>query len=421
MPLQDVLKYLLSLNDRAFEVIRKKEFMLAFIVLVTYLSNPLVYTMRPDTLENKLVALSILREHDFDLDEFMTFNYKNMTLCSSAVNGVCHEDYSDNRGPRYLNGRVVSFYPILTPLLTVPFYLPLHILGIEDLEAYFTAAKVASSVFVTISVLLLYLAVKNLHSEKTALFVALIYAFGTFTWSFSSQDLWQHGVAEMFLAAGLYALVKGINDERYMSYSGFFLACLVATRPVNAVIFFIVFLYVAQRGYNPAKNFLLCSLPPFILMFSYSWVYFGSLLRFGQSQNPLTGWNTPLLDGLCGQLFGSSNGIITMTPVLTFSFLGMWLSRKNKPLNYLTIAAIVMILIWSKWWAWQGVMYFGNRMLLDITPILAFFLAPAYDKISKNTPLKLLFLFAVAYSVVVQLLVLFPIFNSAEGFLLYIS
>jgi hypothetical protein len=133
-----------------------------------------------DTIPARFLPYSILTERNFDLDEFR-FLY---------VHGV----------PAYLirsGGHLVSQYPPLPAILALPFYLLPVFAGVPPESKLLTdMEKLAAATITALSVVLLYAAIRRLDGEKTALFLSVIYAFGTGSFSVSSQALWQHGPSQ---------------------------------------------------------------------------------------------------------------------------------------------------------------------------------------------------------------------------------
>src|SRR5215831_10625400 len=130
-----------------------------------------------DTIPASYLPLSLLREFDFDLDEFPFLYEGEMPWFVQRI-----------------NGRIVSGYPPWAGVMAIPVYL-LPVLGglsaqspwIHDLE------KLSATLITALSVVLLLFALRRLTNEKVAWFIALVYAFGTSSFSSSSQALWQHG------------------------------------------------------------------------------------------------------------------------------------------------------------------------------------------------------------------------------------
>ena len=88
------------------------------------------------------------------------------------------------------------------------------------------------------------------HAESllaTAVGVALTYGLATSTWSVSSQGLWQHGPAQLFMAAALYCVIRGERQGWFYAWSGLALGFMVASRQTTAVVAAALLLYVLRR------------------------------------------------------------------------------------------------------------------------------------------------------------------------------
>jgi hypothetical protein len=173
-----------------------------------------------DTIPSRFLPYSLLREGNFDLDEFR-FLY---------TQGV----------PAYLiqsGGHVVSAYPPGPAILALPFYL-LPILGRVPPQSklLIDVEKLAAAVLTALSVALMYATIRRLSDQKEALILSLIYAFGTSSLSISSQALWQHGPSQLLLAASLYCLVRGNEQPQWAAVSGLPLGMAVLCRPTDLLI-----------------------------------------------------------------------------------------------------------------------------------------------------------------------------------------
>ncbi len=198
--------------------------------LIIYLANGRTI-WSGDTLPARYLPLSILREGNFDLDEFpFLFDRDKFPY------------------PRYLrlvNGHYVSDYPVGAALLAIPFYLP-SALGhvdpqsslVEDLE------KLSAAVIVALSAVVLYFALRRLTSRSGSLLVTALYALGTSSLSESSQALWQHGASQLALTAALYCLVRGRTEAGWVAFAGFPLAFAVISRPTDVLLALPLGIYV---------------------------------------------------------------------------------------------------------------------------------------------------------------------------------
>jgi hypothetical protein len=173
---------------------------LAAASLLLYLSNG-----RPsvggDALPAELLPVSLLREGDFDYDEFAP---------------ELREGYMYAR----VNDRTISFYPVVPGLLNVP----AHWLaggGDADLVARRRElAKTTAATLTALSVGCVYLALAAVCLRwTTALLLAGFYAVGTLTWSVASNALWQHGPSLLLLSAGMACFLS--RRPFWMAAAGF--------------------------------------------------------------------------------------------------------------------------------------------------------------------------------------------------------
>ncbi|RPI15350.1 MAG: DUF2029 domain-containing protein, partial [Acidobacteriales bacterium] len=144
------------------------------------------------------------------------------------------------------NGHSYSRYPIVTPLLLSPAYLPLRLVpGIRDwpfsklivparvLEKIWASAIAAASVAALLALL------RRLTERKYALVLALIFGFATNTWSTSSQALWQHGMSQLTIILSLLFMHDFLagGNRRACALAGFVAALSFGVRPTNVLFF----------------------------------------------------------------------------------------------------------------------------------------------------------------------------------------
>ena len=329
-----------------------------------------------DTMPARYLPLSLVWELDFDLDEF-PFLYESTLPYFLTVS----------------HGHVISAYPPWAAVLALPVYLGPALLGVdptsplmEDLE------KRAAMLITAVSVVVLFFALRRITLEKTAWFIAVIYAFGTSSFSTSSQALWQHGPVQLFLALTIFCLVKGLEIHRFSAYSGFVLGCVVIFRPFNLILALPIVAYIVHKQRDQLVGFLLAGVPPLLLFMTYNTLYFGSPFTTGLGvtvgtpsaviSTQLSLFNTPLLAGIAGVLVSPGRGLLVYSPVFVFSVVGMivaWREPKYLYLRYLSVAPLLLLIIVSKWYGWWGGECYGPRLLADVTPILCFLLYPVAD------------------------------------------
>jgi hypothetical protein len=338
-----------------------------------------------DTIPASYLPLSLLREFDFDLDEFPFLYEGEMPWFVQRI-----------------NGRVVSAYPPWAGVLAIPVYL-LPVLGglsaqspwIHDLE------KLSATLITALSVVLLLCILRRLTSEKTALSIALVYAFATSSFSSSSQALWQHGPSQLFLTLTIYWLVKGLDEPRFSAYAGLALGSAIICRPSNAIMAIPVVAYVLLRQRDQFLGFCLAMLPPFLGFITYNMYYNGSPVSTGFAVGIIDPsklrnigahlFGTPLHKGLAGVLISPSRGLFIYSPILLFAVAGMiviWRDSQMALLKYLSLAPLLTILLTSKWINWWGGGSYGPRLLADITPFLCLYLYPPFERAQTRPLLK---------------------------------
>ncbi|MGH8071186.1 MAG: glycosyltransferase family 39 protein, partial [Candidatus Entotheonellia bacterium] len=330
-----------------------------------------------DTIPASYLPLSLLREFDFDLDEFPFLYEGEIPWFVQRI-----------------NGRIVSAYPPWAGLMAIPVYL-LPVLGglpsqspwIHDLE------KLSATLITALSVILVLFTLRRLTKEKIAWGIAIVYAFGTSSFSSSSQALWQHGPSQLFLTLTIYWLVRGIDEPRFSAYAGLALGSAIICRPSNAFMAIPIVAYVFLERRDQFVGFFLATLPPLLWFTAYNMHYNGSPVSTGFAVGiigPLRLWNlgahlfrTPLHEGLAGVLISPSRGLFIYSPILLLAFVGMvmvWLDSKAVLLKYLSLAPLLLILLTSKWINWWGGGSYGPRLLADITPILCLYLYPLFER-----------------------------------------
>jgi hypothetical protein len=281
-------------------------YVLFLVVILIYSLSGL--TQVGDTIPARYLPLSLLREFDFDLDEFPFLYQPQIPYFLQA-----------------LDGRIVSAYPPWAAILALPVYL-LPVLGGLTPESHLLPEleKMSATVITALSVVILFQTLRRLTHENIAWVIAVVYAVGT-----SSQALWQHGPSQLFLSLSLYALVREREGLKYAAYAGCALAMAINCRPVNILIALPVVLYMLQKRRHQYIAFLLATLPPFLMFAAYNNQYFGSPVTTGfvasavSPSSLLTALpyilSTPLREGLMGILLSPGRGLLIDSPAFVVS------------------------------------------------------------------------------------------------------
>jgi hypothetical protein len=355
------------------------------LVLGVYLLNGQAIASG-DTAPNRYLPVSILRDGSFYLDGFPFLYTPKLP-------------YSLRRfGDHY-----VSCYPVSGAVLAVPIYLPAVLRGEapespvwEDLD------KASAAVIVALSALFLYLALVRLTTLRMALLVTAAYAFGTSSLSVSSQALWQHGPSQLGIAAALYFLVRGREEERWVGVSGLPVAFAVISRPTDLLLAAPFGLYVLLYYPKQIGRLLLFALPPIAFQLWYNVTYQGS--AFWTQVPILRGehWTGRFWEGLSGLLLSPGRGLFVYSPILLFSLVPLamaWRRGGDPLLRAVGLGALLVVLLYCRWWPWWGGHTFGPRLLADLTPVLALGLYPLREGLNRSRRLKAAFGAALLWSV----------------------
>jgi hypothetical protein len=383
-------------------VTRKTRTILLFVLIfLIFISSPR-FLGTIDGSSTRVLTLSILEEGNFDLDEYIP------------------EDNTDIVGFVYINtgDHFISKYPVLTSILALPIYAGPYFAGVSfTREVVATLANITAALITTFSAIFLLFIFRKYLSEKWSIFLVVAYAFGTSSWTISSQDLWQHGTSQLFLILVVYLLLKPKKSDLIFLLTGLAIGLAVAARYLNIIFAVIFLIYILYKYREKIVATLLGLLVPLSLIAIYQSYYLNSPWHTGYScelqKTPcIEGWNSLFWDGFGGLLVSPGRGLFIFTPFLLFSVIGAWYIWKRKKenkknynllLRYLSIGVLVFILVMSKWWAWYGGVTYGPRMLVDIVPFLMLLFIPVVKNgLFRKKIILGCFILLVLFSMVVQ-------------------
>ena len=150
--------------------------------------------------------------------------------------------------------QLASLYPVVTPVLVAPLYVPaviwLNAHGWEQPQFDRMAElmeKLSASLLASVTTVLMYLVLRR-DSSSWTFPLTLAFAFGTNTWMISSQALWQHGTGELLIALALLLVIVPASPGR-TALLGAVCVCMAANRPPDALIagMLILFTVWSQR------------------------------------------------------------------------------------------------------------------------------------------------------------------------------
>jgi hypothetical protein len=381
-------------------------FLFAATSIVVYNANARPITSG-DSLPARLIPFSILLDGTLTLDRFFVGRVDPVKFASASLDERNQYFYLASR-----HGRLYSKYPVALPILITPVYAPLVLFRRDwsDSELHVASAvmeKITASLIAALSVAAMFTLLSALTDRRIALALTFAFAFGTTTWTTSSQALWQHGAGVLFMLLSLCVLV---NRTYPPAVVGIFAALAVAIRPSN-IFFWIALLVVDTWVHRSIRRAALIALPGIIvggMVAAYNVAVFGNLRGgYGLVTAPFSGAQ---INGLAGILFSPSRGLLIYSPFLIAGFIGLWITLRNSAIRRSPVYAIAAlfvvcdVLLIASWKSWWGGWSYGPRIVTEATAMLVVLSAPAAETFRTHRSARVSFVVLTAYSVAVQAL-----------------
>ncbi|AFC98967.1 hypothetical protein Mtc_0196 [Methanocella conradii HZ254] len=392
--------------------IRKHMALCLFLTLFIVFNLNMRANASVDTIPASLLPFSILQGHGLYLDEFMEY----FTSIWSPPIGFLYE-----RGGHYL-----SVYPIVIPLVLTPLYV-LPCLALKLLDVPFDLydptfrlvvmgmEKLGASLIAALSGVFIYLALRRLTKEKTAILSALIFALATNVWAINSQALWQHGMSGLLLSILIFQAVEGGQKSRgWAICMGAVSALFFFNRPSDSFLLIPIIYYIETLKDRQVLFYYCLALAITALPFlAYNLYYFGSPIGgFNRMSSMLSLGGMPM--GVLGLLVSPSRGILIFTPIILLAVPGYLKIRtiadwRLRRLLYLSgLAILAEVLLYGSFSDWHGGGCFGPRYLTCILPYAAVMISLFLDGLSGMKKAEWLAIaiitLLVAYSVFIQFL-----------------
>lgn len=361
-----------------------------------------------DTIPARLLPISILSGHGLYFDNFV---------------GFLQNKYQTIYYFQQFNNHYVSSFPIITGLIAIPFYLPFYIFlilnGVTDISSLYNITtalqKLSASSLASFSVVLFFILIRKISNNNSisAIF-ALIFAFGSQTFSISSQALWQHGTANLFMIVSQIFLIKALESNYSRKTLSYLLSLTFAilsfwSRPNFFLFWIVIFSFIFWKEKPKIISYFIFSLLGIAILAGYNLYFFNSIYGGYAVQTATFTISSPI-SNLMGILFSPARGVFFYTPLFILSFLSvLFIKRINKLpttlkiifyINYIYfILGIILNSFWGVWWGGHS---WGDRLLTDIAVSAIILLYFFYININ-NFLLKLVFYLFVIYSVFTQI------------------
>lgn len=352
-----------------------------------------------DTIAASLLPFNILQGRGLVLDKLM--EVYGPTMMASVV--------------RSRTGHAISFYPVVTPMLVTPLYLPWvishHSGSVTDIGHMAPLfEKFAASALVAAAVLAVFLLLERVTTRRIAVTLTAAFAFGTSTWSISSQALWQHGTAELLLALSLLLLAKKeLNAFRLISL-GITAGLLTANRPVDLFFSIAIAAVVLRRTGLRAWPFGMASAAIAALWIGYNTTHFHSFIGgYGdwRSAEGKPVWMTSGgTEGIFGVLF-SNRGLLVFSPFLILFFVAPRAAlTKYRGLGVFLLAFLAFLYFSARTPDWAGGYAYGPRLLTDGLPVLVLAITGPLENL-RHVAGRIFFWLSLGFSVTLQVIGVF--------------
>ena len=363
-----------------------------------------------DTLPARYLPLILWHDHTLDLDanarlvahghSLITERQKNV----DAEGKVTYFEPSAYWIAQTRQHQLASLYPVVTPLLVAPLYLPaviwLNAHGWEQPQIDRVAElmeKISASLLASVASVLMLLVLRH-ETIRWSLPLAVAFAFGTNTWMISSQALWQHGTGELLIALALLLTIARASPWR-TALLGTVCVLMAANRPPDALIGGAIMLFIVWSRRRKSLWLLAGGAVPLAALLYYNLNFIGNLAGgYALARVPLKQFFHLSWLGMAGLLISPARGLLIFTPFLIFVPVGLIQRLRTPGSRVLAIAlslgVIAQFLLYSQA-DWRAGVSWGPRWLTDPLPILVWMIAPAPLVLRSHTR-RLLMLLMVA-------------------------
>ena len=216
--------------------------------------------------------------------------------------------------------QLASLYPVVTPLLVAPLYVPaviwLNRNGWEQPQIDRVAElmeKISASLLASIASVIMYLVLRR-DGGRWSLPLAIAFAFGTNTWMISSQALWQHGTGELLIALALLLVVARGSPIR-TALLGAVCVLMAANRPPDGLIAGAIILFTFWSRRRSALWLLAGAALPLAVLLYYNLDFIGHVAGgYALGKNPNTAFFNLNWSGVAGLLVSPTRGLLVFSP-----------------------------------------------------------------------------------------------------------
>ncbi len=349
----------------------------------------------------------------------------------------------------YFQGRFYVFFAPGISIMALPFYTLGKYINLSQVATFFFI-----SIFASLTAILLYKISKEIFKFPTwlALFVPLIFAFGTTSWSYAIT-LYQHHLTTFFIVSSFYATWLYRKKTKLSSLLPLWIwlayALAISIDYPNAILMLPIMIYFAMSAFSftTIKDKFNISLRlsaiagsiVFIIIISlhafYNYANFGDWKRLSGSlidyrtiiahKISLSNPDTSAIKNLQNQkspigffteehlpssnttlLFSKDRGLFFYMPIFVLAIAGFWTIRKHINTEIAILLALVAtnVVLYSSWGDPWGGWAFGPRYLIPSMASLSIFVGLWLNSGKINIWKNIITFILFAYSCAISLL-----------------
>lgn len=244
---------------------RQQAFIAVIIILAISYLSPVLFDLivgeqtfiplpSADTLPACLLPISLLKDGDFFLDEYA---------------GWIQDNWGENPYfVRVINNHIVSAYPVVTAILSIPVYaLPVWAGWSSQPEQAFYIARISAGLLATLAMTIFYQICADRLDAPRSVLLTLALGLGSGMWTTVSQGLWQHTASIPFLFCAMWVLMRSEHHPRCVPWVGFLLSMATIARYNNVTTAILLSVYVLFHCRTNRTAFLLLAAIPWIGFF----------------------------------------------------------------------------------------------------------------------------------------------------------
>jgi hypothetical protein len=351
---------------------RRRTAVLLFVAAVALYASTGRAFLNGDAIPARYLPISLLREGDFDLDEFTFLHDDGARVAYPSPEG--HPYFLQK-----VRGHYFSRYSPGAGVLAVPVYALPVLFGLSGSSPdVWVVERLAAATLIALSAVFLFLALCERTSEGRAALIAALYAFGTGSFSLTSQILWEQTATQFLLAAALLCVVRAERAPGYLWGAGAALAAATVVRPPDLLLTAPIGLYLLFRHRARFLRVVAGGLVPALGALAYNYATLGTFAGSDRAAAHFAAyvWAIPYFEGLYSLTLSPSRGLFVFSPFLLLAAPGIVHAWRRGPwlLRCLSISAILLVSLYSKYIFWDGGWGYGPRFLLDVVAILCLFL-----------------------------------------------